>query len=953
MSMITRGSEWNVWDLHFHTPSSFDYKYKDVSNQEIINILKDNNVKVVAITDHHIIDVEKIRELTELAKIENITVLPGIEFLSDARGKEPIHFIGIFSEECHLEHIWGQIQHRTAINRIQLNNIRQNEVYCDLKDTIDLIKELGGIVTIHAGQKHGSLENITNALDHNVAQKKDIADLVDIFEIGKEVDQHTYNTYVFPHIKKILPMIICSDNHNIRNYEIKQKLWIKGEPSFNGLKYALNEPEERFYIGEEPEILKRTRENKTKYISRLKISLDGNYDASNIWFDNVDIPLNSELVTIIGHKGNGKSAISDILALCADGEHSDEYLFLHKDKFKKRGLADRFKASIEFLSNSITEERKLSHDVDSTQQSLIRYLPQSYFEKVCNEIGKVEALRQEIEKVVYQYVPKEKKVGAESFKALLDVKKKAIDVEIESILEKLRISNSKIINLEKQSDPAFIDSLKSKIKIKQDEINTHNQNKPIEVKDPNLSVRSPENEKKQQELLEYEKLRDKQLELKKENEESLGKSNRLKLDIENLIREIKNKLNELEFCLVQSIPLLEELNCDNEGILKITFDENLLRKKLGEIDLNIEKYAEILEESNPDSPNFKIKQYQDSIDLITSAFTGEHKAYQIYLDTTKEWEFKQKEIIGAVDEVDSLTYLEKKLSYIEHDLLNDLIQERNARLEIVREIYTKKSEIKSIYDEVKKGIDQQLTASDVTDLNIASKFGCDQYFKKKVLNNIRQNKVGSFYGSDDGSRILQDDLISQTDWNDQESIINFLIKFIEYLEHDMRTDEQKKIYIGSVTVDRAELYNYVFGLHFLDAHYDLQNHGKSLDQLSPGEKGALLLVFYLVLDKEDIPLIIDQPEDNLDNNSVAKVLVPFIKFAKKKRQIVLVTHNPNLAVVADSEQVINVSLDKQNGYKFNFICGGIENKTINKQILEVLEGTVPAFCLRKDKYSIS
>ena len=137
--------------------------------------------------------------------------------------------------------------------------------------------------------------------------------------------------------------------------------------------------------------------------------------------------------------------------------------------------------------------------------------------------------------------------------------------------------------------------------------------------------------KKQQELLEYEKLRDKQLELKKEYEESLGKNSRLKLDIENLIREIKNKLNELEFCLVQSTPLLEELNYDKEDILKIIFDESLLRKKLGEIESNIEKYTEILEESNPESPNFKIKQYQKSIDFITSAFTGEHKAYQIFL----------------------------------------------------------------------------------------------------------------------------------------------------------------------------------------------------------------------------------------------------------------------------------------------------------------------------------
>lgn len=341
------------------------------------------------------------------------------------------------------------------------------------------------------------------------------------------------------------------------------------------------------------------------------------------------------------------------------------------------------------------------------------------------------------------------------------------------------------------------------------------------------------------------------------------------------------------------------------------------------------------------------------IDSITSAFTGEQKAYQLYLDAVKDWEAKSKELIGSLQEVESLTYLKEKLNYIENLLLKDLAKERLNRLEIVKEIYNKKAEIKSIYDEVKNGIDQQLLASKVSELNIASKFGYDQDFKKKILSNIRQNKVGSFYGGDDGSRILQDDLINQTDWDDQESIINFLSTFIEYLEYDMRTNDKKDVYIGNIVVNRTDLYNYIFGLHFLDAYYDLQNNGKSLDQLSPGEKGALLLVFYLVLDKEDIPLIIDQPEDNLDNNSVAKVLVPFIKLAKKKRQIIIVTHNPNLAVVADSEQVINVSLDKQNGYKFKFISGGIENKVMNKQILEVLEGTVPAFCLRKDKYSIS
>ncbi len=400
--MNSKGSEWNRWDLHFHTPSSYDYKDKTITNVDIVNEMKRNSIAAFAVTDHHVIDVDRYKQLRELGEKEGITVLPGIEFLSDARGKDPVHFIGIFPEDSNIEHIWGQIKHRTDINKVDSEGLRENQVYCDLKDTIELVKELGGIVTIHAGEKSGSVENITHSLPHGTAQKTEIAKAVDIYELGKESDQEGYRKFVFPNIGKTIPMIICSDNHNIRKYQIKQKLWLKGEPSFKGLKYALNEPESRFYIGDEPEILKRVRDNPTKYIKSINIRRTGKEDPSSIWFEDITIPMNSELATVIGHKGSGKSALSDILAICSDAEHSDDYIFLHKQKFKKKGLADRFTAFIEFESGKKSEERLLTHIIDESQERLVRYLPQSYFEKVCNEIDKVDAFRSEIEKVVFR-----------------------------------------------------------------------------------------------------------------------------------------------------------------------------------------------------------------------------------------------------------------------------------------------------------------------------------------------------------------------------------------------------------------------------------------------------------------------------------------------------------------------------------------------------------------------
>jgi predicted ATPase len=128
---------------------------------------------------------------------------------------------------------------------------------------------------------------------------------------------------------------------------------------------------------------------------------------------------------------------------------------------------------------------------------------------------------------------------------------------------------------------------------------------------------------------------------------------------------------------------------------------------------------------------------------------------------------------------------------------------------------------------------------------------------------------------------------------------------------------------------------------------------KLLTELSPGEKGALLLIFYLLIDQDDSPLLIDQPEENLDNESVYKILVEYIRVAKKRRQIIIVTHNPNLAVVCDAEQIISVNIDKKDGNKFSFKSGSIENLEINKDIIRILEGTLPAFNLRDKKYTIS
>jgi len=196
-------------------------------------------------------------------------------------------------------------------------------------------------------------------------------------------------------------------------------------------------------------------------------------------------------------------------------------------------------------------------------------------------------------------------------------------------------------------------------------------------------------------------------------------------------------------------------------------------------------------------------------------------------------------------------------------------------------------------------------------------------------------------------------IFTEKNLSNQKDIKKILETITQYLETDQRSevkDSEKNREISEQIDEVGEFYKFIFSLEYLEPNYELKLDDKVLDELSPGEKGALLLVFYLMIDKEDTPLIIDQPEDNLDNKSVFEVLTHFIRFAKKRRQIIIVTHNPNLAIGADAEQIIHVNLNKKKNYEFSYRSGSIENLEINRKVVDILEGTMPAFDKRKLKY---
>jgi hypothetical protein len=152
--------------------------------------------------------------------------------------------------------------------------------------------------------------------------------------------------------------------------------------------------------------------------------------------------------------------------------------------------------------------------------------------------------------------------------------------------------------------------------------------------------------------------------------------------------------------------------------------------------------------------------------------------------------------------------------------------------------------------------------------------------------------------------------------------------------------------------------------------YDVTYKGDNLLKMSPGKKGTVLLILFFELSSSENPILIDQPEDNLDNRTIYDLLCKMIKEKKKDRQIIIVTHNANLVVNTDAENVIVANQEGQDPAsekiegrtRFEYINGPIElsfrNNSISgltkigikQHVCDILEGGAEAFRLRELKY---
>jgi predicted ATPase len=909
----TRGSEWRKWDLHVHTPNTkLNNQYKQHGDDwdQFCQKINDSDVSVFGITDYfsnenYLKFIEKFKQKYPSSKK---VFFPNVEFRIDSKksNKEHIQLHVVFSNNQ--ETVDTINIFLTRLNLVSTDDSNSTNKYCTDTDLANVgydkamvrVEELQEKLKKDFTEEEYLIVGVANGYGSLRPDKTDGRGA----EYAKELDKKIHlffgtssntefylnnNTgreqYALPQ-KAVLS---GSDAHSFEDLDKKlgkqsnedgnnsEVTWIKADPTFEGLRQIVYEPEDRVKIQE----LKPEEKESYQIIDKVQF-IDDSFTPN-------EILINQNLTTIIGGKSTGKSILlRNIAETIDDDEVSKRLNEVSLAKYPKD--VSGFKV---VWKDNQENEKKSSSEVNKK----IIYIPQSYLNRLVDK----EEDKTSIDDIIKNILEQEEDV--KNVFSQLESKNRDIEKIITQTIEELFYKEDDIKNLSES-------------------IKKIGDKKGIELEVKRLK----------QEVVDFKK------------KAGMGDGEIQKYN--TLLEKITNS-NKTQKKLEKDIKFLEDLK-SKKGVEVYAESRDILNSLEQDTQKKLTNSLTKILETAREEWHHLIDV--ESKELEQKKINNQNELKRLEINFKPLWE-KAKQSKSLSEKIKKLKEQEKKLiEIIEQEKKYELLKENYSKL--IEDISTNNSQFYTDFFNAKNEILKQRSITEGQNLEFDIKVIFEKKsFQNNFINEIcDQRKLNNF---EEG--LLQD-------YNYEK---NQLIEDIRKIIEGILTD---KLSLKSSYSKKEAITKLVQNWFVFD--YKIKQNGDDMSEMSPGKKSFVLLKLLIELDDSKCPILIDQPEDDLDNRSIYLDLVKFMKTKKKERQIIIATHNPNLVVGADSECVIVANQEgsetKNNIYQFEYVQGALEDtkskdkskqnilfsQGINEHVCEVLEGGESAFEQRKKKYGI-
>ena len=375
--------------------------------------------------------------------------------------------------------------------------------------------------------------------------------------------------------------------------------------------------------------------------------------------------------------------MADVIATLGNSKQSKHFSFLKKDRFwgKTGEPARHFTGTLTWRDES-TESRPLNETPSEEKAELVRYIPQGYFEELCNEhvSGKSNAFEKELRSVIFSHASEEMRLGALDFDQLTEQQEQSLRNRLGEYRKELASTNADIVRIEEQLQPIELKKLTDLLLLKGKQIEEHDKLKPAEVAAPTEAM-SPEQKQAAEGLAaasqQVEAARKRSQEIAGETTE-LAKRQKAIGNIREQLRLLQRSFDQAEKTVSDDVKLLGFAWNDLAAIVIKTavLDEKAteLTTKQGEIKIEAEKLVEALNDVTATQQGF------------TEKLNAPQQQYEAYQRQLAEWNTKRDELIGSITEPETKVGLETRIEQIK-ELPQQLKDLEARRLQLSGEIF--------------------------------------------------------------------------------------------------------------------------------------------------------------------------------------------------------------------------------------------------------------------------